>query len=277
MGNQGYVFDQSREGERERLAVIESYVDAHSTARLEALGVAAGWRCLEVGAGGGSLARWMCRRVGREGSVLAIDLDPRFLDQVEEPNLDVCRLDVVRDELPRDAFDLVHARYVLEHVRERETALRQLVRAVRPGGFVVVTDAGGLPPQTARPSEVFDRVVSAFGEAAAANDWSFDWAPSLGERLRELGLADVCAESFRRYETDPSQGVTRIMSETLVLLREALVATGGVASEDVDAAIAMLRDPKCAILGFETWTAWGRRGDGAFGLPSASTSALGVM
>jgi len=258
MSEQKYVFDQAREGERERLAVIERYLDAHSTERLEALGLATGWRCLDVGAGGGSLTRWICQRVGREGSVLAVDLDPRFLQQIEEPNLEVRRLDLLTDELPRDAFDLVHARYVLEHVPERETVLRRLVRALRPGGLIVVTDAGGVPPRPVAPSEVFDRVLAAFTAAAGARGWCFDWAPMAAEHLRELGLEDVGAESFRRYEIDPREGVRRLLADTLGVLRDLLVA-GGSSAEDLDATLAMLRDPKCAMLGFETWTAWGRR------------------
>jgi 2-polyprenyl-3-methyl-5-hydroxy-6-metoxy-1,4-benzoquinol methylase len=256
---QKYVFDQGREGERERLAVIERYLDGHSIARLEAVGLAAGWRCLDVGAGGGSLTRWICRRVGREGSVLAVDLDPRFLEEIEEPNLEVRRLDLLTDELPRDAFDLVHARYVLEHVPERETVLRRLVRTLRPGGVIVVTDAGGVPPRPVAPSEVFDRVLAAFAAVVGARGWCFEWAPTAAEHLRELGLEDVGGESFRRYETDPREGVRRLTADTLVVLRDALVAAGSEAS-DIDATLAMLRDPKCAMLGFETWTAWGRRG-----------------
>lgn len=259
MGEQGYSFDQSQEGERERLAVIEDYLDAHSMARLEAAGLTTGWDCLEVGGGGGSLTRWMCERVGSGGSVLAVDLDPRFLEQVEAPNLEVRQLDIVSGELPSEAFDLVHARYVLEHVPERETALRRLVRTLRPGGVIVITDGGGESPRSVQPSEAFDRVLSGFIRAAAARGWSFEWAPTIAEQLRELGLADVGAESFRRYETDPTKGVTRIMGDSMVVLRDALVASGGIARDDLDEAIAMLRDPKCAILGFETWTAWGRR------------------
>ena len=220
MSEQRYVFDQAREGERERLAIIERYLDAHSTARLEALGLTTGWRCLDVGAGGGSLSRWMCKRVGREGSVLAVDLDPRFLEQIEEPNLEVRRLDLLTDELPRDGFDLVHARCVLEHVPERETVLRQLVRALRPGEFVVVTDAGGAPPRPVAPSEAFDRVLAAFTAVVGARGWSFDWAPTAAERLRELGLEDVGGESFRRYETDPREGVRRLTADTLAVLRD---------------------------------------------------------
>jgi 2-polyprenyl-3-methyl-5-hydroxy-6-metoxy-1,4-benzoquinol methylase len=74
-----YIYDQGFSEERARLASIASLWDPGSEAVLDALGIAAGWRCLEVGAGGGSLVRWMA---GRGATVTAIDIDTRFLDQL---------------------------------------------------------------------------------------------------------------------------------------------------------------------------------------------------
>jgi ubiquinone/menaquinone biosynthesis C-methylase UbiE len=95
--------------------------------------VAEGWHCLEVGAGGGSIATWLCDRVGAAGHVVATDIDPRFLDAVGSPNLEVRRHDIASDPLPEAAFDLVHTRLVLVHLPEREAALRRIVRALKPG------------------------------------------------------------------------------------------------------------------------------------------------
>ena len=39
-----------------------------------------GARCLEVGAGSGSMALWMAARVGETGHVLATDINPRFVE-----------------------------------------------------------------------------------------------------------------------------------------------------------------------------------------------------
>ena len=47
---------------------------------LHRLGLGPGWRCLEVGAGSGSVARWLAAKVGPEGSVLATDIDTRWVD-----------------------------------------------------------------------------------------------------------------------------------------------------------------------------------------------------
>ena len=65
-----YIYDQGFSEERAQLAGIESLWDPRSQAVLDALGIAAGWRCLEVGAGGGSLVQWMA---GRGATVTAID------------------------------------------------------------------------------------------------------------------------------------------------------------------------------------------------------------
>src|SRR6516164_6049908 len=64
--------------ERERLALLTQFTDPITTRRLTDLGVGPGWRCLDVAAGNGSVARWLAGRVGREGRVVATDLNPRF-------------------------------------------------------------------------------------------------------------------------------------------------------------------------------------------------------
>ena len=45
------------------------------------MGLAEGWHVLEVGAGGGSMARWLSEQVGPSGRVMATDIDlQRLLD-----------------------------------------------------------------------------------------------------------------------------------------------------------------------------------------------------
>src|SRR5213593_2756404 len=100
-----YSFDASWSEERKRLASIEITWDPFTIRHLEELGVAPGWRCLEVGGGGGSIVRWLCERVGPNGSATATDLDTRFLDEIGAGNLEVLRHDVASEALPEDAFD----------------------------------------------------------------------------------------------------------------------------------------------------------------------------
>ena len=111
--DQTYAFKNALDAQRERLRTLESLFDAGSIRCLEARGVRPGWRCAEVGAGGGSIATWLCDRVGPGGSVLATDLDATVLSELAHPNLEVRVHDLMTDDLPEGEFDLVHLRLVL--------------------------------------------------------------------------------------------------------------------------------------------------------------------
>jgi 2-polyprenyl-3-methyl-5-hydroxy-6-metoxy-1,4-benzoquinol methylase len=98
------------------------------------LGLTSGWQCLELGAGAGSIACWLAARVGPSGQVVATDIDPRFLQDLKLPNLEVRRHDIRTDALEREAYDLVHCRNLLVHLPDPEQMARRMVAALRPGG-----------------------------------------------------------------------------------------------------------------------------------------------
>src|SRR5262245_7484517 len=98
-----YLFTHEDKAERERLAAIEAGLDPFTRECLEQIGVGAGWRCLEVGAGGGSIAEWLGRRVGPQGRVVATDLQTKFLEALDAPNLEVRQHDVTKDRLETGA------------------------------------------------------------------------------------------------------------------------------------------------------------------------------
>jgi SAM-dependent methyltransferase len=107
--------------------------------RLTELGVAAGWRCLDVGAGRGSVARWLRDRVGPDGRVVAVDLDTRFFEN--EPGIEASQRDILADEIEQDAFDLVHCRLLLHHLRGRQLeAVTRMASALRPGGVLIASE-----------------------------------------------------------------------------------------------------------------------------------------
>ncbi len=82
--------------------------------------------CLEVGAGSGTVAVWLAEPAFAPSldrgqvQVLATDVDMRFLERLKRPGLATMRHDVVTDQPPAAGCDLVHARFVLEHLPERE-------------------------------------------------------------------------------------------------------------------------------------------------------------
>src|SRR6478609_10070224 len=84
----------------DRFAGLEDVFDPVTRGHLTRLGLASGSRCLEVGAGSGSIARWMADQVGSSGRVLAVDLDPRWIRLAGRPQLEVRALDLVAQPIP---------------------------------------------------------------------------------------------------------------------------------------------------------------------------------
>jgi len=139
-GPQTYAFDNARQVQEQRLRALEAALDAGTIRHLEAAGVGPGWRCLEVGAGGGSIAAWLSDRVGATGHVTATDLDTTVLRAVARPNLEVRAHDLLADDFPPAAFDLVHLRLVLAWLRDPAAALGRLRGWLKPGGVLVAEE-----------------------------------------------------------------------------------------------------------------------------------------
>ena len=218
-------------------------------------GVAEGWRCLDAGAGAGSISRWLAERVGATGSVLAVDLDTSLLE--ERGNLAVRRHDLRVDALPEAAFDLVHTRLVLTHLPEREDVLDALRRATRPGGWVVVGDIDFSEVQLNREDEIFERVIQAYGAISRKSGGDPQLGPSLPEMLERHGLADVEGEEFQTYQRGGG-AVSAILGLTFERLRESALEHG-ITEDELDHFNRVLADPEAGIRSPSFWTVWGRR------------------
>jgi SAM-dependent methyltransferase len=259
----GYTLDNNWYRERERLSALEAVLDPKTVRHLESLGVGEGWRCLEVGAGGGSIAEWLCRRVGATGHVVATDTNTRFLSAIAAPNLEIRRHDVAADPLPEAAFDLVHARAVLEHLPERQAILGRLAAALRPGGWLVVEDAD-YETWTSEPAA--DRETAALFQRGsdaclgfrrrAGLDTAF--AGRLHGALRTLGLADVGAEGTVSPITGGS-AYARIWRLSFEQVGARVVAAGLLDEADLIAFLALLDDPGFTWRGPIVTSVWGRR------------------
>src|SRR5438067_4541196 len=188
-----YLFTHEDQAERERLAAIEAAANPLTIECLEKIGVGEGWRCLEVGAGGGSMAEWLCRRVGPNGKVVATDLQTKFLEAINAPNLEVRKHDITREELAQGTFDLVFARKVLEHLADPLQALRRMYAAVRTGGWLLVedTDLASFRRVSAPQPERFERAYAKFLEVMRSAGFQPTLGVQLGDQLRALGIPEV--------------------------------------------------------------------------------------
>jgi ubiquinone/menaquinone biosynthesis C-methylase UbiE len=82
-----YSLSNAWDHARRRLALLEQYLDPITHRRLSSLGLSKGWHCLEVGGGGGSVARWLCAQVGADGRIVGTDIDRDFSRKFANPTL----------------------------------------------------------------------------------------------------------------------------------------------------------------------------------------------
>ena len=128
-----YSLSNAWDHAQRRLMLLEQYLDPITHRRLSSLGLGPGWHCLEVGGGGGSVARSLSAQVGADGRVVGTDIDTRFLEEIREPNFEAWKHDITIDDLPKGEFDLVHTRWLLQHLADPEAAIQRMIAAVRPG------------------------------------------------------------------------------------------------------------------------------------------------
>jgi SAM-dependent methyltransferase len=260
---QTYVFDNAWQRERHRLDALETIWGPWTVRNLEAIGVGDGWRCAEVGAGGGSVARWLAERAGPSGQVVATDLDTRLLEEIDAPNLEVRRHDITADWLEPGAYDLVHCRLLLEHLPRHEEALERMRAALKPGGWLVVEE---FDHTTFRPDPacseadraVWDAWLAAFEQLSRERGLDLAYGSRLFGLLSRLGLEAVAAEGYLVCEHG---GVAEraLLLLSVLKLRTDLTATGEIDGRGVDRLVALLQDPAFFWTSQLMVTARGRR------------------
>lgn len=249
--------DGAPELERSRLKLIQEFHDPLSVRQLDLMGVGEGWRCLDAGAGGGSLARLLAERVGSTGTVLAVDIDTSLLDDLADERIEVRRFDVLGGPLPQDAFDLAYARLLLMHLPSRVRALTRLSRSVRPGAWVAAMDPDFSTVGVSPSSPTWERTRSVFLDALISGGWDPSYGARLAGDLRAAGLVDVYSEPVASEGPGDSL-IARILSLTVERLRDWMLALGS-GHEEIDEARRLLEDPATTFRSQTTYLAHGRR------------------
>jgi SAM-dependent methyltransferase len=196
-----FASEAEQESERARLQGLESEFDPTTTRHMDRLGVAKGWRCLEVAAGLGSIARWLSARVGSSGRVVATDLETRYLIGLPA-NVEARRHDILTDEVEAHAYDLVHCRNLLVHLPDPTPAVEAMAAALRPRGWLLLEEgdldvarAAARHPGAELFDSLFGRQVDFLDQAATIRRIV---GSSLSGLLGRLGLVDVGNEGVTR-------------------------------------------------------------------------------
>ncbi|MFF7974281.1 methyltransferase [Streptomyces sp. NPDC007905] len=243
--------------EAERIDAAALIYDPVTTHRLRALGAGPGSRCLDVGAGTGTVARRLLEEAGVE-EVVALDRDTSGLDALAGPRVRVVTADLTDESLRLGGFDLIHARFVLMHLPERRRIISRLAGWLNPGGRLVIGDAVEVP-NALDTSSAYRRTMDAMWQALRSTiGTDTSCVPACPHFLREEGLRDVAAELFCPPLVADSP-LARFWCETWERMRPALQETGRVDAAVVDEALAYLASPRLAELGPGMVMAWGQR------------------
>ena len=244
-----------------RFAALAAIYDPQTIRHLETLGVARGWRCLEVGAGSGTIAKWLADRVGPTGHVLVTDVDTRFLEPLRGPSLDVRAHDIRSDPLPDAEFDLIHTRLVLMHVRERDTALARMVSSLKVGGWLLVEEYDSCsisPDPTFSSSEVLLQTHVAMLRLLEDGGVNRRYGRLLPGLLRESGLTSVGA-SAQLFMWQSGSPVIAMMRANFEQLREAMIEANYITPQQFDEDLARLNNATFMMPSSILWSAWGKR------------------
>ncbi|MER7672332.1 methyltransferase domain-containing protein [Kitasatospora sp. NPDC096128] len=235
------IFTQSLGSEADRLRAIADTYDHVSRRQIRQLRLPPTSRCLDAGAGSGSIADWLARTFPA-GHVTAADRDTRMLEAVARgrDNLHAVQGDLSADFLdPTHRFDLVHARFLLMHLRERDAVLQRLADLVEPGGWIMVSDSVDLttPALLDTPyGQVMNTMWTVLHTTIGTDITRVTTTPAL---LAGHGFTDLSVE-VHLPSADRHSPVARFWHLTWEQMRERLLATGALDAATLDRALADL-------------------------------------
>ncbi|CRZ19121.1 methyltransferase domain-containing protein [Mycolicibacterium neworleansense] len=262
-GGRYFAADYELAQERERLRLLESIGDPRTIRTFGTIGVGPGWRCFEAGAGEGSIARWLGARVGPTGHVVAADLDPRFLDDLPALGIEVRRCDVTCDEIESAAYDLVHCRVLMVHMRDPLEVLRRMAAALRPGGWLVVEEPDYGTAQSLTPDHPATAGFHAYLRARhefliGANVMDLHYGARLPADIDRLGLEATDSDVGSTVERGGSVK-SGFLVQSFAQLDDMMLAGAAISESELADARRAMEDPAFVYQAPTMYTVWGRK------------------
>ena len=262
--NGGHYPLERRTGEIERLERQGAAMAPDCTAMLERIGVAEGWRCLDLGCGPRGITDLLSARVGASGHVSGLDADPVFVEHGRRhaaANTDFVQGDAYGVALPAGSFDLVHLRFVASTAGAPQKLLREATRLAKPGGIVALQEPDMATLNCYPPHPAWDALRAALIGAFAAVGSNISLGRELFTLARAAGLADVQYRPFL-LGVRAGDAIVDYLPSTVESLRGTVLGHRLMTESALDAALALCRahlaDPGTVFTMYTVAQVWGR-------------------
>lgn len=156
-----------------------------------------GQRAIDIGCGPQGILDLLADRVGPDGHVVGLEALPEhvalaraFVDQHALTNVHIVEGDARRTGLSANSFDLAHARRMLVNVPRPAEVVAEMVRLVRPGGWLACHEPDVIavchPPHSA-----WDRLCEVFFDVFHQDGADPHIGRSVAKMCHDAGLLDV--------------------------------------------------------------------------------------
>jgi SAM-dependent methyltransferase len=200
----------------------------------------------------------LCEQVGPTGRVVATDINIQLLKDINLTNFEAITHDIEVDKLPGGNFDFVHTRWLLHHLPKPELAIRRMINALRPGGWLLVEDVDFFPVHTSASQVYRDFMVALSGNIVRASGRDSFWARALPPLVAGMGLEQVAGEGDYAVVQGGSP-VAELFSLSAEQMRERIIESGELSAERLDEALGLLKSPNFWAFGAGGVAVWGQR------------------
>jgi SAM-dependent methyltransferase len=242
------------------------YAPAGRRILLEA-GLKEGMRVADFGCGVGVVTRMLAEMVGPAGSVVGIDLDKaqleeaaRWCGQTSLQNFSFTMASAEATRLPRGSFDLVYCRFLLLHLRDPASCLREMMDVLTPGGILVVED-GDLTSACSIPSSAHDEFGNLFGQLGPLRGVNYSIANDLYHMVRDAGFVEAKLQIHQPALLEADE--RHFLEWSVAEAGAAFVNTGLIGQEDLDTTLLEMQrtieDSNILILAPRMSILWARK------------------
>jgi len=234
---------------------------------LRQAGLTPGMCVADFGCGVGVVTRMLAEMVGPSGSVTGIDVDGTQLEEASKlcareglTNTYFLEASAYDTGLPRNSYDLVYCRFLLLHLEDPLSCLREMKAVLRPGGILVVED-GDLASAKSVPPSAMDAFADLFGRLGPTRGVNYSLANDLYHVVLSAGFSDANIEI---HQPVVIRGQDRhFLQWSVEEAGPALLNAGIVTAKELERTLfdmeAVVEDPNVLILSPRMSVVWARK------------------